>query len=328
MSPTVPVGYRLPVAAADPTTANALVEAANALFGAHDGRRALHAKGAFCDATFTPSPAAAELCRAAIFAGPPVPALVRLSNGGGKPDSNDAGREARGLAVKLRPPHGDECDILATTTPAFIVRTPEEFLELMRLRVPDSETGELDMEALGAFFGDHPESQTAVAATMGAEPPASFATLAYFSPHSFRFLDAGGQGRWGRYRWRPQGDEQRISDDEAAARGRDYLFEDLRERLATGPITFDLVIVLAGDGDPIDDPTAVWPEDRETVEAGRLEITAPVADPEGDGHIEVFDPTRVPDGIELSDDPVLHARRAAYSASAYKRLGMEIGPVP
>ncbi len=328
MSLTVAVGYRLLVAAPDPTTATALVEAANALFGAHDGRRALHAKGAFCEATFTPSPAATDLCRAAIFAGPAVPALVRLSNGGGDPGSSDAGREARGLAVKLRPPQGGECDILATTTPAFIVRTPEEFLELMRLRVPDPETGEVDMQALGEFLGAHPEAQTAVAATMGAEPPESFATLAYFSPHSFRFLDAEGEGRWGRYRWRPEGDEQRISDDEAAARGRDYLFDDLRERLARGPISFDLVITLAGADDPIDDPTAVWPGDREAVEAGRLEITSPVDDPEGDGHIEVFDPTRVPDGIELSDDPVLHARRAAYSASAYKRLGMEIGPVP
>ena len=30
---------------------------------------------------------------------------------------------------------------------------------------------------------------------------------------------------------------------------------------------------------------------------------------------------RVGDGIELSDDPVLHARRKAYSVSAYRRLG-------
>ena len=41
-------------------------------------------------------------------------------------------REARGIAVKLRPPDGDECDILAVTTPAFVVRTPEEFAAELR----------------------------------------------------------------------------------------------------------------------------------------------------------------------------------------------------
>ncbi len=310
------------------STANQLVEVANSLFGVHDGRRALHAKGTFCEGTFTATPAAAKLCRAAIFAGDEVPALIRLSNGGGKPDSNDAAREARGLAVKLRPSSGEEGDILATTTPAFVLRTPEDFLELLRLRMPDPETGEPDMTALGEFLGKHPEAQTALAATMGAEPPASFATLQYFSPHSFRLLDADDNGTWLRYRWRPEAGEHRIPDDEAKSKGRNYLFEELEARLGEAPIVFALLFQLAGEDDPIDDPTAVWPDERELVEAGRLEITGLVDDPEEDGHIEVFDPTRVPGGIELSDDPILHARRAAYSASAYKRLGMEIGPVP
>jgi catalase len=323
----LPVGYRLPVAASD-SIANQLVEVANALFGVHEGRRALHAKGVFCEGTFTATPAAAALCRATIFSGSPVPAVIRLSNGGGRPDSNDAAREARGLAVKLRPAEGEEADILGTTTPAFVVRTPEDFLELLQLRRPAPQTGEPDLAALGDFLGKHPEAQTAIAATMGSEPPLSFATLVYFSPHSFRMLDADGNATWIRYRWRPEAGEHRIPDDEAEAKGRDYLFEDLTSRLADGPIVFDLLLQLAGDDDPIDDPTAVWPDARELVEAGRLEITAQVDDPEVDGNIEVFDPTRVPDGIELSADPILHARRAAYSASAYKRLGMEIGPVP
>ena len=53
----------------------------------------------------------------------------------------------------------------------------------------------------------------------------------------------------------------------------------------------------------------------------RLDLHELVDDPEGDGHIEVFDPTRIIDGIELSDDPILHARPKAYSVSAYRRLG-------
>jgi catalase len=299
-----------------------LVAAATAIYGAHDGRRALHSKGMWCEATFTASEEAGKLCRAAHFGGDPIPALVRFSNGSGNPDSNDASREARGLALKLRPPGGDETDMLATTARAFSTRTPEEFLELLELRKPDPETGQPDMEKLGAWLGEHPEAQPSIASTMGIEPPASFARVHYYSPHTFRYLDADDNGTWIRFRWRTEdGEEERIPDDDARAKGRNYLFDDLRDRLGDGPVRFQLLIQLRPEGASLDDPSEVWPDDSGLVEGGTLEITGEVDDPEGDGHIEVFDPMRLGDGIEPSDDPVLHIRRTSYSVSAYRRLG-------
>jgi catalase len=301
-----------------------IIEAANAIYGAHPHRRALHAKGLWCSGTFTASPEAASLSRAAPFRGDPIPALIRFSIGGGNPETHDAQRESRGMAVKLRPPGSHELDILGVTTPAFVVRTPEEFLELMRLRRPDPESGQPDFEKLGAFLAAHPESQTAVQATLNTEPPASYATLAYYSPHAFRLVDAAGKGTWVRYRWTPAAGEATLPDDEARERGRDHLRSELEQRLANGPATFELVFQLAGDDDPLEDPTAVWPDDRELVSAGQLDVTEMVDDPETGDRIEVFDPTRVVDGIELSDDPILHARARAYSVSAYRRLGVEV----
>jgi catalase len=298
-----------------------LIAAAHAIYGAHSGRRALHAKGTWCEATFTATVEATRLCRAPHFSGEEIPALVRFSNGSGNPDANDANREARGLAVKLRPEGGDETDMLGTTARAFPVRTPEEFLELLRLRAPDPETGEPDMDKFGAFLAAHPEAQPSVASTAGLDPPASFATVHYYSPHSFRFLDAEGHDTWIRFRWRPDAGEQRIPDDEARAKGRDYLAEDLVKRLDDGPIRFDLLLQLRPEGASLTDPTEVWPDEPELLEGGTLEVTAIVDDPEGAGHIEVFDPMRLGDGIEPSDDPVLHARPRAYSVSAYRRLG-------
>jgi catalase len=298
-----------------------LVEAMHGIYGSHSGRRALHAKGVWCEGTFTATPPAGELSRAVAFEGDTVGSLVRFSNGSGNPENHDAGREARGMAVKLRPEGGDEMDILATTARAFATRTPEDFLEFLRLRRPDPETGQPDMEKLGAFLGEHPEAQPAIQSVLGSEPPASLATLTYYSPHSFRLVDADGHGTWIRYRWRPGAGEATIPDDEARERGRDYLAAELDERLRGGTVEFELLLQLAAEGDPIDDPTAVWPDDRELVVGGRLEITALIDDPEGDGHIEVFDPMRLADGVEPSDDPVLHARPKAYSVSAYGRLG-------
>lgn len=299
-----------------------LVETMHALYDRHAGRRAVHAKGIWCEGTFTPTPDAARLSRAAHLQGDPVPALIRFSNAGGNPNANDASRDARGFAVKLRPKRGEETDILATTTPAFVARTPEDFLELLQARVPDPETGEPDMEKLGAYLGAHPEAQLAIQSTMGAEPLASFVTARYYGPHSFRFVDADGDRTWARYRFDPEAGEQRISDVEARERGRDYLHEELRERLASGPARHEIRLQLAGEDDPIDDPTVQWPDDREFVIAGRLEITSVVDDPEEDGSIVVFDPTRVVDGIELSDDPILHARPIAYSVSVEHRSGV------
>ena len=88
-----------------------IIDAANALYGTHDGSRALHAKGTWCAGTFTATPEAAELSRAAHFQGEPSPAIIRFSNASGDPSSDDWQRDSRGMAVRLRPPGGDEADI-------------------------------------------------------------------------------------------------------------------------------------------------------------------------------------------------------------------------
>jgi catalase len=306
-----------------------LIAAADGISGgSHPGVRALHAKGTWCEGTFTATPEAAALSTAFHFAGDPIPALIRFSNAPGHPQADDAERESRGLAVKLRSTTGAEADILATITPTFIARNVEDFLELLAARRPDPETGQPDFEALGAYLGAHPEAQIAVQGTVGLPPLASFATAVYYSPHTFFLVNVKGERTAVRMRWIPEAGEERIEDDDAKARGRDYLHEDLPDRLASAPVAFELRFQLAADGDPLDDPTALWPDEREFVSAGRLEITGTVEDPERDDRIDVFDPLRLPPGVEPSDDPILHARRQAYSVSAYRRWGRERGPVP
>jgi catalase len=308
-----------------------LVDAAAIVDGLHPHTRVLHAKGTWCEGTFTATGEAKSFSRALIFSGEEIPVLARFSNAPGKPNSHDATRAGRGLAVKFRPngPGGEgEADILATANTVFLTRTPEDFLELLEARRPDPETGEPDMEKLGAYLGAHPEAGSAIQQTLGAEPPASFATIPYYSPHAFKLVDAEGGETWIRYRWLPEAGEQRIPDDEAKERGRDYLVQELGERLGEGPAVFILHFQVAEEGDAIEDPTEAWPDERKLVEAGRLELSTVVDDPEQGDHIEVFDPTRVADGIELSDDPILRARHEAYSVSAYHRLGQPNGAAP
>ena len=87
------------------------------------------------------------------------------------------------------------------------------------------------------------------------------------------------------------------------------------------------MVTLAELGDPVDDPTEAWPAERETVEVGRLELTGPETERERDGDVLVFDPTRVVDGIELTEDPILRFRHRAYAVSVERRSGAVHHPV-
>jgi catalase len=297
-----------------------LVDALRGLFGEHPGYRAAHAKGICCAGTFTATPAAAGLTRAAHMQGDAVPITVRFSNGSGNPHAPDAARDARGMAVKFQLPGGETTDVVAITLPIFPARTPEDFLELTRARRPDPATGQPDMAKVAAFMAAHPESQRALGLSLAALPPASYAQAVYHAIHAFRFINAAGQERLVRYSWRPEAGVATISEDEARGRARDYLQLELRERLAAGPVGFTLHLQLAGQGDDVNDPTTAWPEDRCSVVAGRLEITRLVSDQQGGCEALIFDPTRVIDGIVRSDDRILNARPGAYSES-YARRG-------
>lgn len=297
-----------------------IVDAINAANGRHPGFRAAHAKGIVAEGTFTAAHGASRLTRAAHFQGGEIPVTVRLSNAGGNPLAPDTDRVGRGMAVKFHLLAGAATDLLGVTSKAFSSRTPEDFLALVRLRIPDPATGKPDMEASAAFLAAHPEAAAAIHAAAQTPPPSSYVTTAYHALHAFKLVAADGSERSVRYHWEPEAGEVALSDEEAKARPADYLQTELRERLATGTAAFTLWLQVANPGDPLDDPTQPWPDDREMIRAGRLEITRIMED-QAAGDAMIWDPTRVTDGIELSDDPILHARAGAYSVSFSRRMG-------
>lgn len=305
-------------ATADDEMGVRLVDALSSMYGSHPGHRAAHAKGVLAAATFTPAPDAAGLSRAPHLAGGPHRAHVRFSNGSGDPTVADGVRDGRGIAVKVYLPDGSTTDMVGLTLPVFFTRTPEDLIAFNVARRVDPATGAPDLEKVGAYLGEHPEAMAGVTAAMSALPPASFAQLTFHLIHAFGFV-ADGATRWGRVHLVPAAGEASISEEEAAAAAHDYLSEELTARLAAGPVVFDVELELAPDDAELDDPTAVWPDDLERVPLGRLEITGIATDREHDGDILVFDPTRVPDGIELPADRILHARSAAYRESVRRR---------
>jgi len=289
--------------------AEEIVDAINDISGRHPGHRSAHSKGTLLTGTFSPSGAAKALTTAGHLQDEPVKVTARFSNGGGDPNIPDYAREGRGFAVKFYLPDGDKTDIVALSLPCFFVRTPEDFLSFTQAR--------MDPERLMPdWLGAHPEALTAIQAALSADPPASYATCVYNSIHSFRWIDADGGSRFVRYRWVPEAGEQTLPTDQAKERGRDYLQQDI---LGRGETAFTLRVILAEDEDAVDDPTVAWPEEREQLDVGRLALTGPELERERDGDILVFDPVRMTDGIELSDDAILRVRSDAYRVSVARR---------
>jgi catalase len=299
-------------------TAQQAVDAANQSFGIHRGQRALHAKGSLLKGTFTATPVAAALTRAVHMRGDPIPVTARVSNGGGDPDVPDYAPDVRGLAVKLYLPDGSRTDIVAQSAPRFPVSTPEAFVEFLRAARP----GPAIALKLPAFLARHPEAIARLPANVPAlRPRLSYATCRYYAIHAYRFVDASEGSRYVRYTFVPEAGQAYLSPREARRRGRDYLQQEIRERIATGPVRFILELQIAGPGDDVDDPSSRWPRERQRIRAGTLELTALDTEREVGGDVLVFDPSRVTDGIELSDDPVLRFRPSAYSESVARRSG-------
>ncbi len=296
-----------------------LVDGLNRVFGAHRGFRAAHAKGMCCAGTFVATADAARLTRAAHMAGQVVPVTVRFSNASGDPTVPDLMGGGAGMAVKFWLSGGGSTDVLAITAPIFPARTPEDFIELLQALTPDPTTHQPDKQKIDAFAAAHPPLVPALMLALTSRPLASFAQAVYHAVHAFRFTSDAGADRFVRYSWRPEPGTVRIFLDGEQKIPPDYLQLELRERLAAGPIRFTLHLQLAETGDDVTDPATTWPVHRTSVLAGTLEVTSVIPDQKGDCEALVFDPTRVTEGIAVSNDAILNARPGAYTVSLHRR---------
>jgi catalase len=303
------------MSATPPAVIAQLVETMRALSGPHPGFRPVHAKGIVCSGTFRGSQQAQGVSRAAHLQGQTVPTVIRFSYGSGDPDVADGTPGTRAMATKFQLPEGKNTDLLALSIEGFPARTPEEFLAFLQAQRPDPVSGKPVPDAVPRFLQSHPAARTFLDRLMQKPIPTSYGQSCYFGEHAFLFTSADGTSRFGRYRWISEAPEAYLSPADASKRSPNFLREELEKRLQRAPVVFRLVLQVAEKGDPTNDITALWPADRSLVELGRLEITAISPTGADDERRIIFDPTNLTDGIELSDDPILLVRSAAYSIS-------------
>jgi catalase len=289
------------------------IDRLRAAFGGPAGYRTLHAKGRFYTGTFTATPEATALCRAGHLDGQPHQVTVRWSNAAGR-SRGDAKPDIRGMAVKFHLPDGSATDLLGQTSPRFPTDDPEVFVAM-------TEATEKPL-TLPLFLARHPGVLPTVVASARAKAigsPHSFAEVTFYPIHAYGWLATDGTRTWVRYVFRPTATKADRLDQEFS--GRDRLADEIAARLERGPVTHEVWVQVAGDKHDPHRATAVWSGARELL-AGRIEVTAPIEDPEGGAMTStptVFDPARVVEGIELSEDPILRYRPGAYSESVARR---------
>jgi catalase len=295
------------------------IDRLRAAYGGPAGYRTLHAKGRFYSGTFTATPEATALCRAGHLDGAPHEVTVRWSNAAGNARVADPKPDVRGMAVKFRLPDGSATDLLGQTSPRFPTDDPEVFVQMTEAAAARPL---LAPAKLAIFLARHPSTARALLAGARAKAlssPASFAEVTFYPIHAYGWLDTEGRRTWVRHTFRATSTkDDRLGCDFS---GPDRLFEEMAARLDRGPVTHDVWVQVAEAGHDPHRATSDWAGARELL-AGRIEVTAPLEDPEGgpmSATPTVFDPSRVVDGIDLSDDPILRYRPGAYTESISRR---------
>ncbi len=301
----------------NPALAQQLLDALDALSGLHPGFRPAHAKGLMCSGMFTPSPEAAKLTRAPHASRPSTAVTVRYSNSTGVPtipDNDPARSGPRGMAIRFHLAEHVHTDIVAHSTNGFPVRTGEEFLEFLRAAAA---FGAGRPEALGSFLAAHPNAKRFVETPKPI--PTSFAREAFFAVTSFKFTNADGVSRHGRFRIRPEAGTEYLSNEAAAAKSEDFLFDEIGQRLAKGPATLGVFVQVAEPGDDVADASVTWPDSRREIPFGTITLTARVDDQVPDRRRIIFDPVPRVEGIESSGDPLTEVRSDIYLLSGRRR---------
>lgn len=287
--------------------------------GIHPGFRPGHAKGILLTGMFTPSSEARTLTKAPHIQRASTPVTVRFSDFAGipeVPDNDPNGASPRGCVIRFNLGDHVHTDIVSHSVDSFPARTAEGLIDFLNAVAATDFSGP-HPNAIEQYLGSHPE---ALAFVQIPKPiPTSFAHESFFAVSAFKFTNADGVSKFGRYRILPQAGKEYLDEKEAAAKGPNFLFDEIKERVAKSPAKFNIFVHLAAEGDKVDDATVHWPEDRPLLKFGEIAVTGFVENDAKEQKHLIFDPIPRVDGIEPSSDPLFQPRADVYLMSGRRR---------
>jgi catalase len=278
------------------------------------GHRRNHAKGICFTGTFEASGNGVALSRADVLARGRYPALGRFNLGTPNPAEADATVRVRGMGLRISTPEGREWRAAMINAPVFAVSTPQAFHELLLA------AGSKNPGAMEAFAKANPEFAAFAAWSRNAPWTASYAEDRFNSLDSFIFTDASGADHAVRWSLLPMTQTVAqivpVQPEDIEKLGPDGLETEIAARVRDqGPLRWTMRMTVANAGDPTNDPTKAWPDDRRAIDVGTLVVQQIEAEPDGPCRDINFDPTVLPPGMRTSDDPFPAARSAVYRES-------------
>jgi catalase len=295
-----------------------LVEALTPAGGPALGHRRNHAKGVCFTGRFEANGNGVELSRAAVFVAGQYTVVGRFNFSTPDPKASDATSRVRGMGLQISTPGGAVWRSAMIDPPVFPVATPEAFYALL-----EASARKDDPDAMKKFAAAHPEIAAFGAWAAGANWTGSYAEEDYNSLNAFLFIDPSGARHAVRWSLLPEAPVTAMSGADFAKLGPDHLEQEIAARVAKEAQRWKMVVTVADPADPTADPSKAWPADRRKVEVGTLVVDKIEAEADGPCRDINFDPTILPDGITVSDDPFPAARSAAYARSFALRTAEE-----
>ena len=162
--------------------------------------RIVHARGAGAYGTFTCTDSLADVTRADFLAeaGRETPVFVRFSTVGGSRGSADTVRDVRGFATKFYTQEGN-FDIVGNNMPVFFIQDGIKFPDFVHAVKPEPRNeipqGSSAHDTFYDFVSLQPETMHMLMWLMSDRAiPKSYRTMQGFGVHTFRFINAEGEG--------------------------------------------------------------------------------------------------------------------------------------
>jgi catalase len=300
--------------------------------------RVVHARGAAAHGTFTGYGTAAGVCRAGFLeADTTTPVFVRFSTVLGSRGSADTVRDTRGFATKFYTQEGI-FDLVGNNIPVFFIQDGIKFPDVIHAGKPHPDREIPQAQSAHDTFWDfvslHTEAQHHALWNMSDRGiPRSYRTMEGFGVHTFRLTNAEGQTTLVKFHWKPLLGVHSLTWEEAqmiSGTDPDFHRRDLYDSIEAGAFpewelgiqTFPDTEDQLFEGIDLLDPTKIVPEELAPVQpVGRLVLNANPTNFFAEVEQVAFHVGHLVPGIDVTDDPLLHARLFSYVDTQLSRLG-------
>ncbi|QXC60879.1 catalase [Aquihabitans sp. G128] len=301
--------------------------------------RVVHARGAGAHGTFTVTDPLEGLTAARFLTDTSrtTPVFVRFSTVAGSRGSADTARDVRGFAVKFYTDEGN-MDLVGNNIPIFFIQDGIKFPDLIHAAKPEPDREIPQAQTAHDTFWDfaslQPESTAMLLWTMSDRAiPRSYRTMEGFGVHTFRFVADDGSTSLVKFHWKPVLGVHSLVWEESQRLGGidpDFHRRDLWNAIESGAFPqWDLAVQVMPDipeqtfeGIDLLDSTKLVPEELCPVRVvGRLTLDRNPTSYFAETEQVAFHTGHLVRGIDITDDPLLHARMFSYLDTQLTRLG-------